>query len=645
MNALARIAYPTRMPLLTLQDIQLSYGPTPLLDGIQLSLEAGERVALVGRNGMGKSTLLKIISGEIQPDDGRIMRQQDLVVARLEQAVPKGQTGSVYQVVAAGLGELGSLIAAYHETAQRVAEDPSTQNLELLERQQHALEASNGWSVEQRVATVLSRLGLDGEADFAALSGGWQRRVLLARALVVEPDVLLLDEPTNHLDVEAIEWLESSLPAFPGALLFITHDRAFLRKMATRIIELDRGHLHDWPGDYDLYLRRKAEALEVEAREQALFDRKLAEEEAWIRQGIKARRTRNEGRVRALKALRAERAQRRDLMGKARLQLQAAIPSGRLVIEAENLGFSYAGQPLIEDFSTLIMRGDKVGVVGPNGVGKTTLLRLLLGQLQPQQGQVRLGSKLEVAYFDQHRQALDETASVADNVGEGRDRVSLGGQTRHVLSYLQDFLFAPARARQPVSALSGGERNRLLLAKLFLRPANVLVLDEPTNDLDVETLEVLESRVVEFPGTVLVVSHDRDFLDNIATSIIAWERPGRFVESVGGYSDWLRQRSTVTKIGANKPASGAEPKAAKPTATKSPKKMKLGYREQQELTSLPAQIEALEARLEQLQARLGEPDFYRQQSEQITQTQTELAQVEADLEAAYARWATLEAMN
>ena len=633
------------MPILTLQDIQLSYGPVPLLDGIQLSLEAGERVALVGRNGMGKSTLLKIISGEIQPDDGRIMRQQDLVVARLEQAVPKGQTGSVYQVVAAGLGELGSLIAAYHETAQRVAEDPSTQNLELLERQQHALEASNGWSVEQRVATVLSRLGLDGEADFAALSGGWQRRVLLARALVVEPDVLLLDEPTNHLDVEAIEWLESSLPSFPGALLFITHDRAFLRKLATRIIELDRGHLHDWPGDYDLYLRRKAEALEVEAREQALFDRKLAEEEAWIRQGIKARRTRNEGRVRALKALRAERAQRRDLMGKARLHLQAAIPSGRLVIEAENLGFSYAGQPLIEDFSTLIMRGDKVGIVGPNGVGKTTLLRLLLGQLPPQQGQVRLGSKLEVAYFDQHRQALDEAASVADNVGEGRDRVSLGDQTRHVLSYLQDFLFAPARARQPVSALSGGERNRLLLAKLFLRPANVLVLDEPTNDLDVETLEVLESRIVEFPGTVLVVSHDRDFLDNIATSIIAWEGPGRFVESVGGYSDWLRQRSSGNKTGANKPAPQAAPKAAKPAATKTPKKAKLGYKEQQELTSLPAQIEALEVRLEQLQTRMGDPDFYRQQSEQITQTQADLAQVEADLEAAYARWATLEAMD
>ncbi|WP_018232627.1 ribosomal protection-like ABC-F family protein [Thioalkalivibrio thiocyanodenitrificans] len=625
------------MPLLTLRDVVLSYGDAPLLDRVNLSIESGERLCLVGRNGAGKSTLMRVLAGEVHADGGELVHADGLRVAMLEQAVPAGTRGSVFDVVAEGLGATGERVRRYHRAVHVLAERPDDAGAMVeLERAQQSLEADEGWSLEQRVETVISRLDLPADADFRALSGGLKRRVLLARALVTEPDLLLLDEPTNHLDIEAIDWLESFLLGFGGALLFITHDRAFLRRLATRIIELDRGQLTDWPGDYDAYVRRKAEALEAEERANALFDRKLAQEEAWIRQGIKARRTRNEGRVRALKALRAERAGRRVRAGTARLDIQAAERSGRLVIEAEDVGFQYDGQPVIRAFSTLILRGDKVGIVGPNGAGKTTLLRLLLGQLQPGSGRVRLGTNLEVAYFDQHRAALDEDASVFDNVGEGRDRLEVGGESRHVISYLQDFLFEPARARQPVKALSGGERNRLLLAKLFTRPANLLVLDEPTNDLDTETLELLEERLVEFPGTVLVVSHDRAFLDNVATSIIAFEGPGQVNEYVGGYSDWQRQRAVAAQ-----PAPAAVP-ASRPAPAKPARERKLSYKDQRELEMLPGRIEALEAEQAALTATLGDPALYRQQPERIAEAQGRLAEIEAELGQCYARWEKLE---
>ncbi|MBK1673689.1 ABC transporter ATP-binding protein [Ectothiorhodospira shaposhnikovii] len=629
------------MPLLVFRNIKLGFGQHHLLDGVDLSIEPGERLCLVGRNGVGKSTFMRLITGDMQADDGEIVRRDGLRVAMLEQAVPEGLGGSVFDVVADGLGNVGELVRRYHRLVHDLGERPDdTQALQALERCQHELEAVSGWTLEQRVETVLSRLELQGEVPFDSLSGGLKRRVLLARALVTAPDLLLLDEPTNHLDVDAIQWLEGFLLGFEGSLLFITHDRAFLRRLATRIIELDRGRLTSWPGDYDTYLQRKAEALEAEERQNALFDKKLAQEEVWIRQGIKARRTRNEGRVRALKALRAERSERRERLGTARLQTQSAAPSGRIVVEAENLCFSYAGKPVIRDFSSLILRGDKVGIIGPNGVGKTTLLRLLLGQLQPEGGRVRQGTHLEVAYFDQHRAALDEEVSVVDNVGEGRDRVTVGGESRHVLSWLQDFLFEPARARQPVKALSGGERNRLLLAKLFTRPANVLVLDEPTNDLDADTLEMLESRLVEFDGTVLVVSHDRDFLDNVATSVIAWEGDGRFQEYVGGYSDWLRQCPAPRAV----PAEPARPAAAPVPAPKpaAPRAVKLSYKEQRELEALPQRIETLEEALAGIQATLGDPTFYQRGGDEIAAMQSALADKEAELNAAYARWEDLE---
>ncbi|WP_018954070.1 ATP-binding cassette domain-containing protein [Thioalkalivibrio sulfidiphilus] len=630
------------MPLLTLRDVTLSYGAAPLLDHVNLSIEPGERLCLVGRNGAGKSTLMKVVLGQVLPDGGEVVRNGELRVAMLEQAVPAATSGSVFDVVADGLGEMGEQVRRYHRAVHALTERPDDPAaMAELERAQQKLEAGDGWSLEQRVETVVSRLGLPANADFKALSGGLKRRVLLGRALVTDPDLLLLDEPTNHLDIESIAWLEEFLLGFGGSLLFITHDRAFLRRLATSIIELDRGKLTDWPGDYDTYLRRKAEALEAEERANALFDKKLAQEEAWIRQGIKARRTRNEGRVRALKALRAERAERRVRQGAARLEIQSAERSGRLVIEAENISFDYDGRPVIRDFSTLILRGDKVGIVGPNGAGKTTLLRLLLGKLEPQSGHVRLGTNLEIAYFDQHRAALDEEASVADNVGEGRDRLDIDGEPRHVLSYLQDFLFEPARSRQPVKALSGGERNRLLLAKLFTRPANLLVMDEPTNDLDAETLELLEDRLVNFAGTVLVVSHDRAFLDNVATSIIAFEGDGRVNEYVGGYEDWLRQRAASRDAAPAAPAASARPKP-QPESAPAVKQKKLSYKDQRELEALPGRIEALETEQATLTETLGDPTFYQQGPEKIAEVQARLAAIETELAQCYARWEALE---
>lgn len=531
------------MPLLSLKAIHLGFGgPDNLLDGVSLSVENGERACLLGRNGAGKSTLLRLIAGELQPDEGERAIQQGARVAHLTQEIPEGIGGSVFDVVASGLGPLGEIVRSYHRLATELASGADKTRLAALAEMQQQLEAADGWQTEQRTEAVISRLSLDADAPFAALSGGLKRRVLLARALVVEPDLLLLDEPTNHLDIESIDWLEGFLLGYPGAVLFVTHDRMFLQRLASRIIELDRGLLYDWPGDYANYQRRKEAQLNGEEKLNQRFDKRLAQEEIWIRQGIKARRTRNEGRVRALEAMREARARRREQAGQVRMSLQDAGSSGKLVAEVVDISYRWDRLPVISRFSTTILRGDRIGVIGPNGAGKSTLLNLLLGRLAPDTGTVRLGTRLEIAYFDQMRVALDAEKSVADNLAEGSDKVVIGGQPKHVISYLQDFLFTPDRARQPVKALSGGERNRLLLAKLFARPANVLVLDEPTNDLDMETLELLEELLMEYEGTLLLVSHDRFFLNRVVTSTLVLEGDGRVAEYVGGYDDWLRQR-------------------------------------------------------------------------------------------------------
>ena len=550
--------------LLKLRGITLRYGTHALLNGVDMQIAAGERVAFVGRNGTGKSTLMRIIAGEIQAEDGQIEKRDGLVLARLEQAVPAGLGGSVFQVVSDGLGETGRLIARYHQLIERMGAGEDVGN--ALADAQSAMDAAEAWTVDQQVESTLSRLGLDGSAVFASLSGGAKRRVLLARALVRDPDLLLLDEPTNHLDIDAIAQLEQLLLDWNGALLFITHDRAFLKNLATRIIELDRGTLTSWPGDYDKYLTGKAKALEDEEKANALFDKRLAQEEVWIRQGIKARRTRNEGRVRALKAMREERRQRRELQGPAKINMQDPSRAGKKVLLAENLNFEYDGKPIVRDFSTLIQRGDKVGIIGPNGSGKTTLIHMLLGQLAPQTGQVTPGTNLEVAHFDQHRAALDDNATLAENIGQGRTEVTINGQSKHVMSYLQDFLFSPDRARSPVKVLSGGERNRALLARLFTKSANLLVMDEPTNDLDIETLELLEELLIDYSGTLLLVSHDRAFLDNVVTSSLVFEGNGHVGEYVGGYSDWLRQRPAQK---ATSPAARLHPRRRKPRRLRS----------------------------------------------------------------------------
>ncbi len=528
---------------MSLQDVRLAFGGPELLDGVTLHIERGERVCLVGRNGAGKTTLMRMIAGEISPDAGTVIREQGVRIASLEQEVPQDLSGTVFESVSAGLGGIADLLPVYHELSNRLSRaDKTAQLVAELEQIQHRIESEGGWQIQQRVETVLSRLHLDPDAVAGELSGGYKRRVLLARALVNEPDLLLLDEPTNHLDIDSIGWLEEFLHEFRGALLFITHDRKFIGNLATRIVELDRGRVTDWPGDYKTYVSRRQAELDSDAVHNALFDKKLAQEEAWIRQGIKARRTRNEGRVRALRELRNERLRRREVDGPAAMRLNEAARSGRLVIEAKEVGHSYEGVPLIKDFSTVIMRGDKIGIIGPNGSGKTTLLQILLGAIKPDRGSVRMGTRLEVAYFDQHRAQLDDEKSVRDNVGDGSETVTVNGTTRHIIGYLQDFLFPPERARSPVKVLSGGERNRALLAKLFTKPSNVLVLDEPTNDLDADTLELLEEMLMEYEGTVLLVSHDREFLNNIVTSTIVFEGEGRIEEYVGGYDDWLRQR-------------------------------------------------------------------------------------------------------
>ena len=620
------------MPLLQLLKVDYGVGGPLLLENIDFTLEAGERVCVVGRNGAGKSTLLRLLDGAITPDDGETRRQAGLRVARLTQAVPQDAKGSVFDVVAAGLGDLGAQLAAFH----RAAHDGDTA---AMARAQARIEAGHGWDLDTRVAQTLSRLELDGDADFAALSGGMKRRVLLAQALVCAPDVLLLDEPTNHLDIEAIEWLQAFLLDFDGSIVFVTHDRRFLRALATRIVEIDRGQLTDWPGDYDNYLRRREERAHAEAQADALFDKRLAQEETWIRQGIKARRTRNEGRVRALKAMRAERAARREKTGTAKMQLTEAQATSRKVIEARHVSFRYGERVLVKDFSTSVMRGDRIGIIGPNGAGKTTLIRLLLGQLAPDAGSVKVAEGLQVAYFDQHRAALDETASAADNVAEGREFIELDGKRTHILGYLQNFLFTPERARAPITRLSGGERNRLLLARLFAQPSNLLVMDEPTNDLDVETLELLEELLANYRGTLLLVSHDRDFLDHVVTSTLALEGDGRIGEYVGGYADWLRQRPA--------PAASPSPTTTRKSATAkapaaAPSRRKLSYKDQRELQRLPARIEQLETEIAARTQAMHDPGFYQQDGPAIAAANETLAALQSELDAAYARWEALE---
>jgi len=628
------------MSAVNLVNVDYSVGGPLLLDRVDLSIERNERICVVGRNGAGKSTLLRLIAGEIRPDDGEVRVQGEVRIARLAQEVPRETRGTVFDVVADALGDLGALLAEFHHLSHHL---DIAGNTEALARVHAKIDAGGGWNLDRRVTDVLTRLALPEDAEFSALSGGMKRRVLLARALVIDPDILLLDEPTNHLDIEAIAWLEQLLLGFAGSLVFVTHDRRFLRALATRIVEIDRGRVTSWPGDYENYLRRREERAHAEAQANALFDRKLAEEEVWIRQGIKARRTRNEGRVRALQVMRRERAERREAAGTARLALSAGPASGKRVIDVENLGFAFDDRVIVRGLTTTIQRGDRVGLIGANGSGKTTLLKLLLGELAPQQGEVRLGTNLEIAYFDQHRAQLREDRNALDNVAEGAEYLSIGGARKHALGYLQDFLFSPERARAPITALSGGERNRLLLAKLFARPSNLLVMDEPTNDLDVETLELLEELLASYPGTLLLVSHDREFLDNVVTSTLVLEGEGRVGEYVGGYSDWQRQAPAQRAAPRVSRVDDDDAIAATPTPSAAPRKRKLSYKESRELDELPERITQLEARIAQMGERQQDPAFYRQDSTAIIAASAELATLQSELDAAYRRWQELEA--
>lgn len=637
------------MPLLTLDAVSLAFGMQPLLDQASMTIEANERVCLLGRNGEGKSTLLKIVSGEVTADGGVVRLDDGAVLSVLPQNLPVNDTRTAYEAVSGAFPETGELLAEFHRLSQTADEA----SLDRLMKVQERLEALDGWRLDQKVGAILEQYGIDPEQTLNTLSGGWQRRVLLARALVTEPDILLLDEPTNHLDVPAIAWLEEALGQFRGAILFVSHDRAFIRRMATRIVELDRGHLVSFAATYDRYLDLKEKALEEEDRQNALFDKRLKQEEAWIRQGIKARRTRNMGRVRALKAMREERRQRRERGGTASFSVEDAARSGKLVVEASDAGFAYPdGTAVIRDMNMTVLRGDKIGLVGENGTGKTTLVRLMLGDLKPTDGRIRLGTNLQIAYFDQLRGELDLERNALDNLSEGREFIEINGQSKHVLGYLQEFLFSPERARSPVRVFSGGERARLLLAKLFSKPANILVLDEPTNDLDVETLELLESRLVEFAGTVIVISHDREFLDNVATDTVFLDGSGRVAEFVGGYTDWRRQGGRFPSEGVSrkatkppknqKPVQETKPEAPAVADTKTTKPVKLSYKLKLELEKLPGQIEELEAELEKLRAQVSDPDFYAGPAESVSSTLAELGDKEAHLEKVIERWMELE---
>ena len=627
------------MSLLKLENVSLAFGHHQLMDHVDLSIEAKERICLVGRNGTGKSSMLKVINREINADDGRVIYQDQLKIAKLDQDVPVDENRSVYDIVVAGLGDLFQLVADYHFVIKQSEHDASQAVMDKMFQLQHELDTRNGWAMQQQVDSIITQLELPADKKLSELSGGWRRRALLAKALVSQPDILLLDEPTNHLDVEAITWLENFLLTQSVCLLFITHDRTFLQKLATRIIELDRGNLTSWPGDFANYLIKKEEALKVEAEQNALFDKKLAEEETWIRQGIKARRTRNEGRVRRLKALRNERSQRRDVTGKVTMEIGGEEKSGKLVFEAENISFSYEKNLLVKDFSTRVIRGDRIGLIGPNGIGKSTLLQLLQGIIQPDSGTVKQGTKLETAYFDQQRAQLDLEKSVVDNVAEGSDMITVQGKSRHVISYLKDFLFDPQRLRSPAKTLSGGETNRLLLAKLFTKPANLLILDEPTNDLDMETLELLESLLVEFEGTILIVSHDRTFLDNVVTSTWVFEGQGRIDEYVGGYQDYLHQ---VTNSQAMEKAVKAEAKSPQTKSQKNNDKKKLSFNDQQELKKIPAKIESLEQDIENIQNEMLSPEFYQQTPDKQKNKNQELENLQNRLEGLYVRWEALD---
>ncbi|MGD8925821.1 MAG: ATP-binding cassette domain-containing protein [Thioalkalispiraceae bacterium] len=622
--------------LLNLSKVSLAYGHLPLLKDVDFQIEKGERVCLVGRNGTGKSTMFKVISGMVEPDEGEIWKQPNLRISYLEQEVPEDKASTIYDVVASGLGNLGQLLTEYHHILQNF-DDQDPDAMRIMSELQHKIELQDGWNSDQKIETVLSKLSLPTDKLLKDCSGGIRRRVMLARALVSDPELLLLDEPTNHMDIAAIKWLEEFLMNFQGALIFITHDRTFVRNLATRIIELDRGTLTTFPGNYETYLAKKQELLAIEERAAAKFDKKLAQEEAWIRQGVKARRTRNQGRVRALKDMRDKVRQRIRLQGKADLELNRADIAGKLVADLYHVNFSYGDQPIIQDLSTRILRGDRVGIIGPNGSGKSTLLKIILGELKPDSGKIVLGTKLDKAYFDQHRAILDPEKSVRDNLSENSDYIEVKGRSRHVIGYLRSFLFPPERVDSPVKSLSGGERNRLLLAKLFTKPCNLMILDEPTNDLDVDTLELLEDLLTEFDGTLLLVSHDRTFLDNIVTSTLVFEDDGHVSEYVGGYEDWLRQR----------PEPGSKAKEIKKdkevdvSAIKPVKARKLSYKESRELAELPQLIEALEEEKGVLEARVSDSAFYQQEKDQITETLERLEYLNIELEQAYERWEDL----
>ncbi len=649
------------MSLLRVQDAHLAFGADAILDGVDFTVEAGERICLVGRNGAGKSTLLKTIDGKVTLDSGSVQWIGDTKVSRLPQDPPAQSTQKIYDYVAEGLAETGKLLSEYHELSEQLADATHSEKvLQDLERVQTALDACNGWQMATRIEQTLTRLQLPADDTMASLSGGWLRRVALARALVVDPDLLLLDEPTNHLDIEMVRWLEEQIVAFKGAVLFISHDRAFIRRLATRIIDLDRGILTSYVGNYDNYLVKKNEALEVEAAQNAEFDKKLAQEEAWIRQGIKARRTRNEGRVRALQDLRKQRQQRRELQGKANLSVNESQRSGKKVFEGENMSLAFGEQQIISDLDLLLMRGDKVAFVGPNGCGKSTLIKVILGDQPVDSGVVRLGTNLEVAYFDQHRAQLDPAQSVMDNVGDGKQDIEFQGRPRHILSYLQDFLFTPKQARTPVSALSGGERNRALLAKILLKPSNILVLDEPTNDLDIETLELLEQIIASYEGTVLLVSHDREFVDNTATSVLYFEGEGAITEIVGGFTElehYLKNKAPTTKAYSSKTKGTKAPtkesdsnekqesntqKSVKGSAK--PRK-KLSYKLQRELEALPQVIAEKEARLEKLQESINEAGFFEQPLEKTEPVMNEITELEEQLMQDLERWEELENLS
>jgi ATP-binding cassette subfamily F protein uup len=628
------------MALMSINNVSMTFGGPLLLDNVSFQIEEGQRICIVGRNGEGKSTLLRLLSEDLTPDSGTISTARGITVARLSQKVPEKLEGTIFEVVAGGLGSLGETISAYHRTSLEMTDD---KNLSKLAEIEEELQNQGGWEALRLVETIISKLSLTTTPRFETLSGGLKRRTLLARALAGNPDVLLLDEPTNHLDIDSISWLEEFIMRHVKTLVFITHDRMFLRKVATRIIELDRGNLADWTCDYDTFLKHKEELLAAEEKTNSEFDKKLAREEVWIRQGIKARRTRNEGRVRALKKMRDERMARREKTGKAKIAIQEAQKSGKVVAEAIDISFGWDGKTIFKDFSTLIVRGDRVGIIGPNGAGKTTLIQALLGEIKPHSGQIKLGTKLEISYFDQHREQLDPDSTVRDCIADGNDTVTINGVTKHVIGYLKDFLFSADRANSPVRVLSGGERNRLLLARLFTRPSNLLVMDEPTNDLDAETLELLEDRIMEYPGTVIIVSHDRAFLNNVVSSTIAFEGNAEVNEYVGGYDDWLRQRP--------EPEQEKKDKTPKPKPTKKEKRPeKLSYKEQrekealsEEIHELPIKIEKFESGIEEIHNSMSQPEFYKQEAAEMADIQNRLEEMEKELEQVYERWEYVEA--